>query len=253
MFLINKLAQFLTSIMLVLTIEIIMLNENLLWIFGSLSAVLVFFALLMFNRWKLRPGFWGLVISPLIYVISSISFSLFLNKGWTLHLFAVFSGIVLFLYLGRILDFKFYPARYQPYSLENFSWYLNILTVFLFCSFVYAMVVFLKINSLFLALTVLLVSCLLTYQLFWVNKIKFSDGRIFVFSISFILVELFGALYYLPTSYFVNGLVMTIAFYLMTGLARFFLLGSLDKKRIINFVIISAVCFAVILLTAQWI
>jgi hypothetical protein len=178
---------------------------------------------------------------------------MFIEKNIFFHVFAVLTSIFLFVYFGRILDYKFYPKRYQPYSLENFSWYLDILTIFLFFSFVFALIIFLKVNVVYLIIPVLLVCLLLTYQLFWVNKITFSDSNVFIFAISLVLVELFVAVYYLPTSYFINSFILTIAFYLMTGLARYFLMGSLDKKRKLNFIIVSAVCLIVILATAQWV
>ena len=253
MFLINKFLQIVSAAFLFLTFELLIYNESLIWIFSPILIVLVIVSLWFFNKRKFNKEFLRFLISPVLYVISCIGFSLFIEKNIFFHVFAAVISVFLFIYFGRILDYKFYPKRYQPYSLENFSWYLDILIVFLFFSFIYASIVFIKIKILFLIIPVLVVILLLAYQLFWVNKIKFSDSSVFIFAISVILVELFSAIYYLPISFFINAFILTIAFYLMTGLARYFLLGSLDKKRILNFVIVSAVCLIAVLATAQWV
>lgn len=253
MFLINKLFQFFSAVFLLVTFEILFYKVNLIWIFSPILLVLVIISIFFFTKRKFNREFFQFLISPVLYVVSCIGFSMFIEKNIFFHVFAVLTSIFLFVYFGRILDYKFYPKRYQPYSLENFSWYLDILTIFLFFSFVFALIIFLKVNVVYLIIPVLLVCLLLTYQLFWVNKITFSDSNVFIFAISLVLVELFVAVYYLPTSYFINSFILTIAFYLMTGLARYFLMGSLDKKRKLNFIIVSAVCLIVILATAQWV
>jgi len=123
----------------------------------------------------------------------------------------------------------------------------------LYFSLAFAMIIFIKVELLILVVVTLAVCLLLCYQLFWVNKIRFSDSNILVLAISVVLVEMFVAIYYLPTSFFVNAFILSIAFYLMTGLSRYFLLGNLDKKRIISFLVVSGICLMAILATAQWV
>jgi len=253
MFLLNKLLQFLTPLSLLIIFEILIYKEKWLWIISPIVVVLVILTLWSFNRRKINIEFFSFLISPFIYVTSCIAFVLFVEENLFYHAFAVAASIFLFIYLGRILDYKFYPKRYQPYSLENFSWYLNLIISFVFFSFIYALIIFIKVKMIYLVVPVLAVSMLLAYQLFWVNKIKFRESNVFVFTIAVVLVELFSAIYYLPTSFFINALILTVAFYLMTGLSRYFLLGNLNRKKIINFIIVSAVCLVAILATAQWV
>jgi len=253
MFLLNKAFQFLSAFFLLLTLELLLSHEKLLWIFSPIAVLLVIVTLWLFNKKKFNLEFLSFLISPVLFVITCIGFSLFIEKNIFFHFIAAGASIFLYIYFGRILDYKFYPKRYQPYSLENFSWYLDIIIVFLFFSLAFALIIFLKVKLLVLIAPAVLIGLLLAYQLFWVNKINFSDSNVFIFTIGVVMVELFCAVYYLPTSFYINAFILTIAFYLMTGLGRYFLLGSLDKKKVINFLIVSVVCLTVILATAQWV
>ncbi|MFZ5364941.1 MAG: hypothetical protein ACOZBH_01935 [Patescibacteria group bacterium] len=253
MFIVYKLFQIISPLSLALVLEIIFFSKTPLAVLLPVTLLITASAVWLYHRFKFTAEFFSFLISPLVFVAVTILFALFIDKTWLYHLYAGFVAIFLFVYLGRMLDYKFYPTRYQPYSLENFSWYMAMLSTFLFFSFAFGLIIFLKMKLLFLALIVLAFSLLLLYQIFWINKIQFADSHVFIVAIAVVLVELFAAIYYLPTGFYVNAFILTVAFYLMTGLARAFLSGSLDKKKIINFLAISAVCLVAILATARWI
>jgi hypothetical protein len=65
-------------------------------------------------------------------------------------------------------------------------------------------------------------------------------------------VELFVAISYLPTGYYVNSFILTISYYLMLGFSKHFLANTLTKRRVAIYVSLAVVSVLAVLLTAQW-
>ena len=74
----------------------------------------------------------------------------------------------------------------------------------------------------------------------------------FVAVIGLITTEIFLVATYLPSSVYVNAVLVTLAYYNMTGLARNWLLEIKERRILKRYVIISAVTFLIILATAKW-
>ena len=79
-----------------------------------------------------------------------------------------------------------------------------------------------------------------------------KNGWAYVIIITLATVEIFWAVSFLPTSIYVNGMVVVISYYLLAGLARNWLLGIRGRKVVKRYLLISFVALAIVLLTAKW-
>ena len=97
-----------------------------------------------------------------------------------------------------------------------------------------------------------IISALLTHQMIWASGATLQSEWPYVSVITICAFQVFLAAAFLPTSTYVNGLLVTLSYYVMTGISRNWLLDIKDIKVIKRYLVIAVVCVVVILLTAKW-
>jgi hypothetical protein len=196
--------------------------------------------------------FWRYAITPLLFIAGGLLFISFL-EGRYLRQFLLIGLIVLLWAYLEILFLRFnYRPKYEPYSLENVTSHLNLITIYLVACGFYSLILFLGINFWLLLLIFVLISMLMAYQLAWASGITGRSGWPYIAVITLICAEVFWVVNYLPTSIYVNGLLVTLNYYLMSGLSRNWLLEIKGRKVILRYLILSGLVLALILFTAKW-
>lgn len=248
----RRLILFFTPIVWIAGIEVTKVQPALgLWI-GIGLLFYLFLAVLIFKKYKIDRSFFHFITLPLLFGLSSFSFTAFLTSPNTILAVSILSAACLYLIFRQYYLYFNFPFRYQPYSLESLSLYLSLITgFFLFASFFGADSLF-HLKFYFLMGGLLLLTGLLIYQFFWIHKIPLGKSRLFIFSIALILAELFFAITYLPTGFYVNSFLLTVCLYLMLGFSKHFLTNTLTKRRVIIYSVLAIVSIAVVLFTAQW-
>lgn len=161
---------------------------------------------------------------------------------------AVFCGV----FLENIFIYIYQHEKYQINSLENVSNYLNLISMFLFTSSFFGLSVFLNVALWQLSLVSFAITFALTFQTIWVNKINVRAALLQIFVICLILFELFWTVSFLPTAFYVNGLIIAISFYMMNNLMRLHLKNNLNNKIIRRYFILCGLVIFFVLLTARW-
>jgi hypothetical protein len=233
-------------------LELIRNYGSLALIFLGLEIVLIFLTVLNFTKNSFNKRFFNFLITPLIFAISFFGLLLLIENPWWYHGLTIGAGFFLYLFLEQILNYFYFAVRYQPYTLENFSFYWNMLAVFAVSASLFAALLFVGIKVWYLTAFFFIVIFILTKQIYWVNKIEWTKYAIFCWVTALTMSELFLVLNYLPTSYLVNGIVMAIVFYVMTGLGRLFLQDKLNARNIFNYLIMGGASLIAVLATAQW-
>lgn len=196
---------------------------------------------------------WLYLLTPLSFLTSSVFFLIFLERPWARHLLALSVAAFCGIFLENIFVYIYQHAKYQINSLENVSNYLNLASMFLFNSSFFGFSVFLNIALWKLSLISFAITFILTFQTIWINKINVRAALLHIFVICLILFELFWTVSFLPTAFYVNGLIIAISFYLMNNLMRLHLLDKLNKKVIRRYFILCGLVIFFVLLTAQWV
>ena len=144
------------------------------------------------------------------------------------------------------------PFKYQPYSLESLSLYVSILSALFFSIACFGSLILLQLPKLWVALILIIFFFLLNYQYFWINKYSWNKSWPFVLIILVAMVEIYSAISYLPTGYYVNALILAVAYYLFLGLSKQSLSGNISLKKIWEFLIVGGLCLALVLISARW-
>lgn len=219
-------------------------------VFVSL-AIASSFLFLLFLLGKEVRLFWPLLIFfPL--VIASINFFLIFTKSQSVKIIFIFvASLFAYLFLTTVFRFLYEPRKYPPYSLENFSFSLSFIDGFLFFSIIFALITFFNLS---LTKSLFFVFCLglgLTIFVLWTIKLSVSKTHIFI--VSLILLELFYALTFLPTSFYINSLVLTTLFFLMINLViKKSKEGILASGVVGKHIFFASLALILIMLVAQW-
>lgn len=198
------------------------------------------------------------LISPLILIFSALAASVFLNNNLLKFSFAILVGIILFLYMENLFSYFHIPTKYNIYSLENISGYINLVSMFFISSSFYGFKISLGIEIIsywFLCLLVIMIFLIviLLLQTFWINKISIKLNKNYIIVISIMLIQIYFIIFFLPSAFYVNSTIFVLSYYIITGLARYKLLNKLEKTVIIKYITVSFIMFLLLLVSTKWI
>lgn len=234
------------------TMELMRSYQSWWWLFVVCLFVYFFLILGFVCRFKFNKNFWHFLILPLLTTISAWLCLMFISNVVYFHLVSVGVGLLLYFLINQYYLYFYVPFKYQPYSLESLSLYVSIIAGLFFAIACFGSLILLQIPKYWLVLALVIFFALLTYQYFWINKYTWNKNWPFVLVIVLILVETFGAVSYLPTGYFVNSLMLSVVYYLTISLSKLSLSENLSRKKVLEFLIVSGLCLAFVLISARW-
>ncbi|MFA6106596.1 MAG: hypothetical protein WC745_02870 [Patescibacteria group bacterium] len=203
-----------------------------------------------------KTSFYGrldFLIFPLVFFNSSVANLLVLNNEFLVQGLIFFSTGMVWYYLKAVYFFHHEPLLYKSFQIRNISVYGNFLAVFFSSSALFGMRSFLNwpVWGIILVLTFLLL--VVIYQLNWAHKIPPTDSSVHILVGSLILIEIAWSLSFLPLRYYILGLLFSAAYYVITGLTRHYLSGTLNAKNVKAYIGIGLFSVIIILLSARWI
>lgn len=203
-------------------------------------------------KFKFNGNFWHFLILPIFFELASWLLIIFMTSAIVYYVVVIFTAFALYSLLRQYYQYFHLPFRYQPYSLESLSLYLSLLSVFFVVTASFGGLILIQLSVGYIVLVLLPLIILVTYQFFWMHKIDLAKNWLFVLIITLILAELFVSVAYLPTSYYVNSFVLTVAYYLMLGMSKSYLSHHDDRNTTIGYIVIGVVTLLIVLFTAQW-
>lgn len=192
------------------------------------------------------------ILNPLLFITSTSLFVLFLNNFILYFAIVLISMLFLFMYLESNFLYLYYPAKYKLHSRENIAEYMGVSTLFFMLSSFMGLIIFLKAPIWILSiLTALVVGALFMYTL-WINKIEHYSQYIILGISTLIITELFYVLNVLPLSFYVNALLITLVYYLISTYNLLYFHDELETKKVRKVGLIILSIIIIILLTARW-
>lgn len=240
------------AVVFILLQQLIMAPKQIYWLTFLMLAVIVLSLWQLTGRKLKNKKLWQFIITPLLLLASGVLFLSFLEGKFLKQVFLLGLVILNWSFLEVIFLLYHFRAKYQAHSLENISSHLNLVVIFLTASSFFSLMIFLAFPPWLLVLAFAIFSGLLTDQLIWANGLSLTAGWPYVIVIVLAATEIFWTVSFLPTSVYVNGLIVTIAYYLMTGISRNWLLGIKQAQVIKRYALISIICLTIILVTAKW-
>jgi hypothetical protein len=245
MLIIQRLTPYWTTLAIAVTFWFGISNPNY-WLGVATALVLIVVGAVLI----LRQPQWA--ISPIILLLSAYTFSLIQESAWLIWLVTGVTVIVYALLMKNVTVFVCQPARYIPYSLQHISTYTNVLSSFFFYVSIFIFYI-LQITHLryLLAMTVV-VTALLVWQTVWSQKIAWQRSWMFVIYMTLVMTEMVWLLHFWPVSFFVSGLTLTLAFYVLLHLSRHQLTETLTRTVAWRYVIISGLALTLLYGSASW-
>lgn len=254
MILINRLLSILSSLAVFVILELLFFQPNFLIALAIALIAVIVLTVLSLNNWQVKKReFWNFLITPLLFAASGFLLIIFLEGAILSHLMIIFVAIFYGVLLENIFHYLHHPINYQPYSLENIFNYISLITGFFIYTAFFGLVIFLNFPFWILLILGFLVTFVLIYQIIWINKVAVRAKMIYLFVLSFILTEAFWVIHFLPTSYLVSGLILSLFFYLIVNLARIHLKAGLTKEVVRRYLLIAIIVLLLTLTTARWI
>ncbi|OGL83255.1 hypothetical protein A3B32_02055 [Candidatus Uhrbacteria bacterium RIFCSPLOWO2_01_FULL_53_9] len=224
------------------------------WILLALTVLVVVLGLGMLSGWGADLERWGVIaITPALFVSAAVAFMLFVQDTWLLVVIATTTAIFIALFLEHVFRFIFAPGLYQPYALEHTSIVLHIASVYFFTTMFYGLNMFLHVPIWILALIFFVLAMAYVYETLWVSKIPAATAVTVSLLGAWLLVQLFVAVSFLPTSFFVDAALISVAFYVLLGVLRARLLQRLSELAMRRYAYGGGALAALILFTAKWI
>jgi hypothetical protein len=217
-----------------------------------LGALLGSIGLIMGKGLKTPSSIMLFALSPLLFLSSVYFFVLFIETPLVRHILAFGSSLLIAFSLRELLLYIRYHHRYIPFSLENISGYLHILSLFFFGAATFAGKVFLDIPLTIILPVVYAFSFFMYFEMTWVNKFLFKETKQYVLINAFLASELFLALAFLPLHFLILGALFAILGYLLLEFSRAHLLGVLSRPFITRRLVLAGLLISVLLATAKW-
>lgn len=215
--------------------------------------LLLFFTFYQFTRASSTgEKWWNFYILPALLSLSIAAYSVILKNRLLIQFIFLLELVLLYFYLRFAYYYLEKPQQYKVSSIENISLYGNFIIFFFTAASVYGLESFLNSPVWPLVLILTAVAGLIIYQLTWANKIDFRTGLPYLLVDSVVIFELAWSISFLPLNYNVAGFVLAIFYYIITGLSRLHLLGSLDRAKIKLYLGYGLASVLLILLTSRW-
>ena len=174
------------------------------------------------------------------------------NQPWLIHGLLI-TGFVLFYLYWRYVFFFFYnQSRYLSFSLENLSFYINLLTIFCLGSAAFGLRFFLSLHWWQFMPAVLVLLLVIVYQNFWAAKLEWQRAGHTWLVVSLLLGEMFFGLTLLPHDHNLLGLMWAVAYYVIITLSNDWLTQQFKPFKAKVCLGISLAAWVLLLATAGW-
>lgn len=217
---------------------------------GAVLLSLYFLLLKLKNRQK-QVG--GLLIFSLILYLSGISYLLILENVWIVNSFLILWSGLFWFYLEAVFH-DFYDTKQKHImNLQNISLYGNILIIFFLTASFSSFNLFLNWPKLAILLVLGLAYLSIIHFSFSRQGIASYESWLYSAIIALVLLELLVALMYLPASFYVISVILSIIYYFFSSIAVLSLKKLLTAKAFWSYLTVCIVLGLIVILTGSWI
>ncbi len=243
----------LTPLISLVLLEAFYFRYELIYVSVAFLLLLFYFTVSQFLKFsKVKESLLGLLLLPSCYTVGLISFSVMISNGGLVQFLFLLNFLFLYFYFSIIYNLLINCKKYKTGTLENFSSHGNFLAMYFIASSVYGLqsLVGFPIIGLVFILLIFLISII--YQVFWVNGIRSKIGQIYIFISILVILELAITLWFLTLSFYILGLLLSVYYYTLIGLIRFYLTGNFRKSVVKLYLFFGFSSILIVLLTARW-
>jgi len=250
------LRKFFSLVILVLNVIICIIDNGqpIMAVQYFIIGLVVDFVLLFWAFYLARKAFsigW-LIIGPLLVLGSGAFFYLFVGNVAARIIIAVLTLSISWFLVEESIRYVYWPNEYKEKSLENISSYAQIFVIYAVFNGLFYINTFIFVQLWVIVIVSIAISFAVLYQLVQVNRITNSDNWLFIIIVGLIIGELVWVVNFLPTIYYVNAILVTIVFYILSGLGRQILMTTLKAKSLLRYLLVGVIGIIIILVSSQW-
>lgn len=190
----------------------------------------------------------------MMYIAGSYLGLLFVGGSLYKQFFIGFTAMVLFALVRRLMAMKVVEIQKMAYA-QQYSYvdFVLLLTSFLFYSGFFGFYLHIEQFQLWhLMLSILLINGFLFFLFFYFNDLWFKKIWVYVFVLTFIILEVTWTLSFWPTGLLGRGIVLFFVYYLMSGLGKHYLKETFSLKVLRQYAVVGVVILFLILTTIEW-
>jgi len=195
---------------------------------------------------------WNVAILPVISSFLLSGYLTIISAAGVVVAAVILLTLLLYIYWRFVFYYYNQPSRYTAFSLENFSFYLNFINVFLLGALAYGLRSFLQFNFWFLLAGVAVFLALVIYQTLWSTKVDWQHHTLSWLVYWLVLLEVFGVLALWPLNHNLLGVLWASLYYLLMVLFNDLLGGRFKTRRLRYFLWLVVASWLVLLLSASW-
>lgn len=188
-------------------------------------------------------------ISPVFLFFGILVFIVFLKSKFLIHFSVLFFVFLYFLFLKSLFAY-FYKK--EGYFLENIFTVINFASLFLIYSGLFSFLIIFGFSLWKIILLFIIFTFLSNHQLMHIYRVADKFNYFYNIAITIVMVEIFWALIFLPTNFYVNGLVLLSSYYAIMGISYFHLNKELNSIKVVRHLLISIIIIIISLATARW-
>lgn len=144
------------------------------------------------------------------------------------------------------------PQTEEDVFRGNLLSYINSFILFFTASALFGAVVFITYSEWYALLIISVLSFILHLQTMQASHVKLRRALLYSLVASLLITELFASLLFWPSAFLVSGIIITVAFYMLTGVSRCMLTSVLSRKLIGKYLAWGSFIISAILITADW-
>ena len=208
---------------------------------------------LVYTVYVKREFKWSLlsyILTPILVWASVLTLMIFVREGAQHWLLIGFGFGLSWIWSSTLRS----EADFQTESIfrGNLLSYINSFVFFFAASSLFAADVFIGFSKWYSLLIILILSFILHLQTMRASHAPFRRSVPFSLVASLLLTEIFGSLMFWPSAFLVQGVIVTVAFYVLTGVSRCILTSILSTKLIGKYLAWGSLIIFAILITADW-
>lgn len=252
----NKRLPFITAVFNYILLQVYFFWPSLIYIALVFQILVFLFVIRQFLRASKRKysGRWyHYFIWPFNFTFGLVAFSVLIPSTLILQAVFLVYFLLVFYYLKLVYRRLLKPDTFDRPEFDNFSSYANFVSFYFLSSAIYGLQTFLNVNISSLIFAVILFAYLTIFQVYWVNKIDLKKNLHFVLFIVLILTQIAWATSFLTLSFYILGLILAVSYYILIGIVRFYILGTLDARLVSLYLIFGFSSILLVLLTTRWI
>lgn len=205
------------------------------------------------TKWKFASvHFWWALFPLVSFLFGGTGLLFFLDQPLYRILWVIFLVMMVGFYFEDLFMYYYQPQKYSPLSLARLSFVMNIVASFSLFSFLFGYQLIGLVQSWLLPLIAMAYAMAMMTHMLWSYKIWGPHAGWVILLFGLFTAELVWILHFLPTVYFVNGILVGIVLYCLASLVQMKFRQIINRALTLRYVLISSMLVLSILSTSQW-